>query len=259
MSKLNILALSGSPKTHSYTHHMLELFLEPLQESAEVSLFIPRKMNIGPCVGCFHCWDKKTPGQCLQKDDFEQIIEAYKLCDLVVLAAPLYVFGFPATLKNVLDRFFITLEPDLIPLESGGTVHPNRFQRDRKAVLISSCGFPEIENFDLLREHFRLICKHIGWENSGEVLLPAAGAFGNTPLAKIKEGHLRSAGKDYSVSGRVSETTLEKVAGAPFSHEEYRKIANWNFKGGLAGKGKMMALMTKIMIRAKKDARGKDK
>ena len=131
MSKLNVLALSGSPRPNSFTHRMLELFLEPLKESAEVNLFVPRKMNIGPCVGCFHCWNKKTIGQCIQKDDFEQILAAYKTCDMVVLAAPLYIFDFPATLKNVLDRFFITLEPDQVPLEGGGTRHPTRFHRER--------------------------------------------------------------------------------------------------------------------------------
>ncbi|MBN2289719.1 MAG: flavodoxin family protein [Candidatus Glassbacteria bacterium] len=252
MSELRVLALSGSPRPQSFTHHMLELFLEPLSGSAEVSLFVPRKMNIGPCLGCFHCWSRKTPGECSQKDDFAQIIEAYKSCDLVVLAAPLYVFGFPATLKNVLDRFFITLEPDQLPLEGGGTTHPKRYQRRRRAVLISSCGFPEMENFDLLREHFRIICKHTGWENAGEVLLPAAGAYNGTPLAGTKDRLLRATGEEFLREGRVSGETLAALAEAPFSHEEYRNMANWAFKGSLLEKGKMVALTAKIMARVKK-------
>ena len=252
MSKLNVLAISGSPRPQSFTHHMLELFLEPLNDSAQVNLFVPRKMNIGPCLGCFHCWSKKTPGQCSQKDDFEQILEAYQGCDLVVLAAPLYIFDFPATMKNVLDRFFITLEPDQLPLEGGGTFHPTRFPGDRKALLISSCGFPELSNFDLLRQHFRIICRHMEWENAGEVLLPAAGAFNGTPLSGIKDKQIRAAGEEFSATGRVSQESLAALAEAPFSHEEYRKMSTWSFKGSLVDKGKMVALMAKVMGRMKK-------
>ena len=252
MSKLKVLALSGSPRPQSFTHRMLERFIEPLKDAAQVSLFVPRKMQIGPCLGCFHCWGKKTPGRCTQQDDFEQILEAYKSCDLVVLAAPLYIFDFPATMKNVLDRFFVTLEPDQLPVEGGGTCHPTRFQRERKALLISSCGFPELSNFDLLREHFRIICRHMGWEKAGEVLLPAAGAFNGTPLSGTKDKQIRAAGEEFLTTGRVSRETLAAVAEAPFSHEEYRKMATWSFKGGLLEKGKMMALIVKIKGRLKK-------
>ncbi|MEA2062382.1 MAG: flavodoxin family protein [Gemmatimonadota bacterium] len=247
-----ILALSGSPNPKSFTHRVLETFLEPVKDSAEINLFVPREMEIGPCLGCFHCWRKKTSGQCVQKDDFEQIIEAYKVCDTIILAAPLYIFGFPATLKNVLDRFFITLEPDQLPTGDGkGTRHPIRWHRERKALLISTCGFPEPGNFELLQEHFRTICNHTRWEQAGEVLLPAAGAFNGTPLAESKTGQIRAAGREFLETGLVSGETRAKIAEAPFTHEQYRKIATWNFKGGLMNKAKTIALMTKIMGRAK--------
>ena len=66
-------------------------------------------MNIGPCTSCWTCW-RKTQGKCVQKDDFQQIADAYMRADYFLIAAPLYYFSFPATIKNVIDRFFCFLE-----------------------------------------------------------------------------------------------------------------------------------------------------
>ncbi len=122
---------------------MLDLCIEGMGDEVEVKKFYPHKMKIGPCTGCFSCWTK-TPGVCAQKDDFQQILDIYKQADYFLLATPLYIFGFPATVKNVIDRLFIILEPAQVKSPRGGTEHPKRFDCHPKSVLISSCGFPEI-------------------------------------------------------------------------------------------------------------------
>ncbi|HIH87838.1 TPA: hypothetical protein HA344_01345 [Candidatus Bathyarchaeota archaeon] len=42
---------------------------------------------------------------------FQGIFDVYKRYDYLVVAAPVYAFGFPATVKNVMDRFFVNLDP----------------------------------------------------------------------------------------------------------------------------------------------------
>jgi hypothetical protein len=180
-------------------------------------------MNIGPCTSCWSCWGKKSPGECVQKDDFEQILEVYKRADYFLLSAPLYIFDFPATVKNVIDRFFIDLEPSQIALASGGTQHPKRFGKHPKAVLISSCGFPEMENFNLLRQHFRIICEHMAWRWSGEILVSAAGAVHAPKLFDRKYELIRKAGMEL-INGDISQATSEAIAAPVMAAEDYRRM-----------------------------------
>ncbi len=246
-----VLAISGSLRKPSFTEKMLDLCIEGMAstgEEFEVHKFYPHKMNIGPCTSCWSCWGKKNPGVCVQKDDFDQILEVYKRADYFLLSAPLYIFDFPATVKNVIDRFFIDLQPQQIALPGGGTQHPKRFGRHPKAVLLSSCGFPEMENFNLLHQHFQFICEHIGWCVSGEILVSAAGAAHAPKLFDRKYDLIRKAGAEL-VNGDISPSTSKAIAAPVMSDEDYRKMASLSFEGGVIANVKMAALAIKAMGR----------
>ncbi|VVB84371.1 Iron-sulfur flavoprotein [uncultured archaeon] len=251
MNKKIILAISGSMRKPSFTEKMLDLCIEGMGENVEVRKFYPHKMNIGPCTSCWSCWGKKTPGVCVQKDDFQEILEAYKQADYFLLAAPLYIFSFPATVKNVIDRFFITLEPAQVKSARGGTEHPKRFDRHPKTVLISSCGFPEIENFDLLRPYFRKICDEMGWTWSGEILISAAGIAGAPKLFDRKYELIKKAGAELR-EGSISKETTDEIAAPAMSAEDYRKMATASFSGGIIDKIKTISIAMKAMREAEK-------
>jgi hypothetical protein len=216
-------------------------------ENLEVHKFYPHKLNIGPCNSCFSCWDRKRLGECSKHDDFAQILDIYKRADYVLLAAPLYYFDFPATVKNVIDRFFITLEPALIAGPDGATTHPKRFARPRKAVLISSCGFPEIENFDLLRRHFRIICEHMEWRHAGELLVSASGMAHAPRMFDRKYELLRQAGAELARDAILPATT-EAVAAPVLSAEDYRRVSNLSYEGGTINQAKVVAIVMKAML-----------
>jgi NAD(P)H-dependent FMN reductase len=241
-----VLAISGSLREPSFTEKMLDLCIEGMGEGLEVHKFHPHKMKIGPCTSCWACWGKKRPGECVQKDDFEQILEVYKRADYFLLAAPLYVFDFPATVKNVIDRFFVVLEPAQIESSTGETMHPKRFGRHPKAVLISSCGFPEVENFDILRKHFRIISEHMDWKWGGEVLISAAGAANAPKLFDRKYGLIRTAGAEL-IDGEISPETTQAIAAPVMSAEDYRRMTTLSFEGGLMAKAKMAAIAIKAI------------
>ncbi len=210
----------------------------------------PHKMKIGPCTGCWSCWTK-NPGVCMQKDDFQQILDAYKQADYFLLASPLYVFGFPATVKNVIDRFFIILEPSQVKSPRGGTEHPKRFNCHPKTVLISSCGFPEIENFDILRKHFRKICDEMNLVWSGEILIPAAGIANAPKLFDKKYELIRKAGAEL-IEGQIHKETMDEVSASVMSAEDYRKMATASFAGGVIGKMKTVWIAMKAIRKANK-------
>lgn len=82
---MNVLAFNSSPKMEKgNTALILNPFLEGMREAgAEVELLYIKKLKIAPCLGCFSCW-LKTPGECVQKDDVQQIIPKMREADIVV-------------------------------------------------------------------------------------------------------------------------------------------------------------------------------
>lgn len=248
MKKKKVLAISGSMRNPSFTEKIMDLCIEGMGEGFEVQKFYPHRMKIGPCLGCWACWKKTSPGVCVQKDDFGQILNVYKEADYLLLAAPLYFFGLPATVKNVIDRLFVILEPDQYKSPRGGTEHPKRYHRHPKAILISSCGFPEFGNFGLLRQHFMKISQELDWKWAGEVLVPAAGTANVPRLFDSKYDLIRNAGAEL-VAGSISRATTERIAEAMMPASDYRKMCTANFRGGLVGN------MTRILIGIKTMAR----
>jgi NAD(P)H-dependent FMN reductase len=245
-----VLAISGSLRKPSFTEKMLDLCIEGMGEGVEVHKFYPHQMDIAPCTGCWSCWGRKHPGECAQKDDFAQILEVYKRADVLLWAAPLYVFDFPATVKNVIDRLVVLLESSQVVGTDGLTEHPKRFSRHPKAVLISSCGFPDMENFDILRPHFRMMCRHMDWTWSGELLIPAAGASNAPKLFDRKYELLKRAGAELMEDAVSSETT-DALAELVMPAEDYRRMATLSFERGLGAKARVVSIAVKAM-RARK-------
>ncbi len=248
-----VLAISGSPRKQSFTEKMLDLVLQGMGAGLEVHKFHPYGMNIGPCNGCWSCWGRENPGECVQKDDFQAILEVYKRADYFLWAAPLYAFDFPAAVKGVLDRFFVVLEPPLRERADGLTDHPTRFDRHPQAVLISSCGFPEVENFEVLRRHFRIICEQMAWVWAGEVLIPASGIARAPKLFDGKYAQLRAAGEELLRAGISPETTAA-IAAPVMPAEDYRRMATLSFTGGALAKAEMAMLALKAL--GKRDTMG---
>jgi len=251
MNKKIVLAISGSLRKPSFTEKMLDLCLEGMGDNIEVKKFYPHKMKIEPCTSCWSCWGKKNPGECVQKDDFQEILEVYKKADYFLLAAPLYIFSLPATVKNVIDRFFILLEPSQVKSSRGYTEHPKRFNSHPKTVLISSCGFPEMENFDLLRQYFHKISDEMGWVWSGEILISASGIANAPKLFDRKYELIKKAGAEL-VEGCINIETTNEIAKPVMSAEDYRKIATASFSGGILDKIKTVSIAMKAMREANK-------
>jgi multimeric flavodoxin WrbA len=240
-----VLVISGSLRSPSFTEKVLERFLEGMGE-VEVHKFYPHKMKIGPCTSCWNCWQGKNKGECVQKDDFELIYDVYKKCDYFIISAPVYFFGFPATVKNVIDRFFVNLESSQILMDNGITNHPQRYAPKSKAVLISTCGFPDMENFTLISEHFKKIMVHIGLTWAGQVLIPAAGAANVPHLLDDNIDAVRQAGAEL-VNGTISAETMRTICDVPISKDDYMEMVTASFKGGLTGKARTLVLGIKAI------------
>jgi FMN-dependent NADH-azoreductase len=87
--------------------------------------------------------------------------------DVLVLATPLYYFGFSAQIKVAIDRFF-AINSSLKRTEKS-------VSGIRRMILLAVCGDEDEQAMSALVENYRLICAYLGIENAGEVL--AAGVY----------------------------------------------------------------------------------
>lgn len=99
-----VLGLQGSPRLHGNTEFLLDSFLSRLREKGAVTDTLhSARLRVEPCTGCGYC-EKK--GVCAIADDdmAERIYPALRRAELVVLAAPVYFYNFPARIKALIDR-----------------------------------------------------------------------------------------------------------------------------------------------------------
>lgn len=102
---MNILVFNGSPKKQrSDTLHLSRAFLDGMCEAApqEIHAIDVIDRHIEFCRGCFAC--KYNGGHCVLDDDMREILGQIPDSDLLLFSYPLYCYGMPAMLKNLVDR-----------------------------------------------------------------------------------------------------------------------------------------------------------
>lgn len=102
---MKILVFNGSPKKErSDTMHITRAFLGGMNEAVpqEVQSINVADMNIEFCRGCFAC--KYNGGRCAIDDDMREILEQMLASGLLLFSFPLYCYGMPAMLKNIIER-----------------------------------------------------------------------------------------------------------------------------------------------------------
>lgn len=150
----NIVVISGSPRKKGNTERLMQSFIEGAESAGKnVKVFRTPEMKIGGCVGCEHCFAEK--GVCVQKDDMQQILEAIKQSDTLVLASPVYYFDVTAQLKLAIDRTFALISV-------GNPI--------KKAALLMTCGDNTAEVADGAVVSYRAICSYSKWEDAGVII-----------------------------------------------------------------------------------------
>ena len=233
---IKFLGVQGSPRPKSSnTEILLQEFMKGARsQGAETETVYLKEKNIHPCVGCYTCWTK-TPGICVFKDDMPELLEKVRNCDVIVYATPLYNYSMTSYMKIFQERSLPLLDPHFV---KDGEVyhHPQRYPNNRKKVLVSTCGFPEISHFDALRLMFR---KQSGAPTIGELLVPAA-------EMSLKQGFMKErarpildaayrAGTEIVREGKISPETEAQVQKCPVTADEVAGGANIYWDSMLQG------------------------
>lgn len=219
---MDILAINGSPRaTKGHTSVLLEYFLDgAASEGAKVDVVNLGTEKIHHCTGEFHCW-LKDPGVCMWDEKQGDTMKALRLkiaeAENLVLATPVYIDGMTGLMKNMFDRCMPGLLPYVELDENGEFRHPTRYiKTDKKMILLSTCGFPEIDTFGPLVSHIERIARNMDSELVGKVLRPNGfmlpfNEFLGEKLDAVFSA-IRKAGAEFASSGRVSPETEEAIA-----------------------------------------------
>lgn len=99
---MKVIAFNSSPRVDGNTDIILRETLRAVEEEGHESrLFRLNDMNIKPCQDCGGC--EKT-GKCIINDDMDEVYQAIRDADRVVLASPIFFFGLSAQAKAMIDR-----------------------------------------------------------------------------------------------------------------------------------------------------------
>ena len=240
---MRILAINGSPKgERSNTWRLTSAFLQGIAAQEEnahgqapaIETLSVAALDIKPCRGCFSCWSK-TPGKCCIRDDMQGVIEKILWADVVIWSFPLYYFGLPGPLKNLIDRQLPMSLPFMsAEAENGG--HPSRYDMSgKRTVVVSTCGFYTAKgNYGGVTDLFDRLCGKDGYTalfcGQGEL-------FRVNELAERTDEYLswvRKAGEEFA-RGSIREETRSKLDQNLFPRDVFEAMADASWGVGKSG------------------------
>ncbi|KAL7714720.1 NADPH-dependent FMN reductase-like domain-containing protein [Entamoeba marina] len=141
---MKVLALNGSYNDNGSSALLLKEFLKGYKQQcpdAKINEINLAKAKVADCKACYAC--EKQPGYfCSIQDKGSDIIEEIIASDVVVFAFPVYYFGMPGQVKNLVDRFYSIYDTNTYSLKS--SLH-NQFV-NKKFVAIVQCA-ADVKNY----------------------------------------------------------------------------------------------------------------
>jgi len=99
---VKVLGIMGSPRIKGNTDLLLEEALKGAKiQGAEVEKIVVDKLKIAPCkeyLGCF------KDGNCVIRDDMDEIYPKLLEADVVIIASPMFFYGVSSQAKALIDR-----------------------------------------------------------------------------------------------------------------------------------------------------------
>jgi multimeric flavodoxin WrbA len=122
--------------------------------------------NIGPCMEDLVCQTVLDAPGCSMQDGGPEMFDRILAADLVILASPVFAWGFTAQIKALIDRCIC-----LCKVSEGS--EPVYLLEGKHIALVSTAGGPIEGNMDLLSRVFQCMAEYMRFKNAGELLIPS--------------------------------------------------------------------------------------
>ena len=166
---MNILILQGSPRANGNTAWMADEYKNAAQAAGhKVTVVNVAKKKIAGCLACEYCHTKGN-GQCIQKDDMQELYPLLTEAEVLVLASPIYYFTLSAQIQAPIQRFYSMMKPANV----------------KKTALLLSSHSPQV--YDSAIAEYKLISGFCGYLDTGIVTAKADEQKTDLTKRKIQE------------------------------------------------------------------------
>ena len=101
---MKVLIINGSPVINGNSSKLIEQIIDVFKkENIEVDLYQIGGKSIRGCMACGHCYES---GECVFKDDVNDLAKRFKEADGLVITAPVYYGSANGSVISLLDRLF---------------------------------------------------------------------------------------------------------------------------------------------------------
>lgn len=166
---MHITTILGSPRKQGNTARVLTALEDRLRgENDYIDRINVTQYTLKGCIGCGRCRESLDHPGCVLKDDMMEVFERMLCADLLLYASPLYVYGFSAQIKPLLDR-----QCCLVKLV-GETGQQHRFSllEGKSAALLVTCADGIEGNADLISVVFERECRFLKCSLLGTYIVP---------------------------------------------------------------------------------------
>ncbi|MDY4039378.1 MAG: NAD(P)H-dependent oxidoreductase [Prevotella sp.] len=115
-------------------------------------------LHLNGCHACGGCF--KTGKACAFDDDFNRYAADMETADAIIVASQVYWYSVPGLLKTFIDNIYCFMGP-------------GKDVSGKKYALLACAGEPELNVFDGMKFCIDKSFTLMGWEKTGEVLVPA--------------------------------------------------------------------------------------
>ncbi len=153
---MKITILNGNPTAKDSRFDEYLKKLSDLLESGKhtATILQLREMDIRYCVGCFGCW-VKTPGECVSKDESQDICREVIGSDLVLFASPVIMGFTSALLKKAQDKIIPLVHP-YFEFVQGEVHHLARYEKyPLLGLLLQKGNNTDKEDIEIISDIYR--------------------------------------------------------------------------------------------------------
>jgi len=141
----HVIALNAARQKRNTYSLLIQIQALIEKQDIEMEIVNLHDVDIHDCLGCLHCLEK---GGCVWKDGFQPLWERIEAADGLILASPVYVANYGATLKRWVDRSFVYVhrpvlanKPALAVSTAGG-----KFARKVNRLMLSTAELYGLRN-----------------------------------------------------------------------------------------------------------------
>jgi multimeric flavodoxin WrbA len=175
---MKIIGIIASPRKDGNTAWTVNKILDGAKEQgADTRSWSFSDLDIQPCRGCLCCHNGDRDQRCIINDDMQELYDAMKDADALVLGSPVYMGQMSGQAKIFTDRLFAQISPRFSP-------HYREKALKKKLILVFTQGNPDPGMFQVYFDYTKKMFQLLEFDVN-EVIVIAG--MRNEPACEIKD------------------------------------------------------------------------